>query len=497
MQGKGNKINKEHLAQWASLALKKALTPSNIRARFKGCDIWPLNFEAMKAKMGPSKAFRDSTCAEFQEDILIQEIWEECLPNVEEGVVHYFVDHESDEDELLPTTAAENSPLEEEEAENSALFSTFLRLPQAPTTRKTIVQPLVDYSQSQILTSSQHVEAMKDIATQKEEVQLQREERARTRELTKHKRAEEKLKEVAAKVDRAATKEAKRKFKDKWTKDAIEDAGEKLHECIRKGGQISDQIPYLGRQPWQCKWNQEVEILKFKAKRRRRESGIPLPFQLPWFHGVQQILLEQGVPQRLLSPQAIPPWIFMQGPPGQTLFQPSQGGMFLNGGLHSNLPSTVNVGCGTGAFSAWGGGTNVTALSGLLQQRTTEGTQFDGQALSGGAAALAQGPCGTVTEEGVSRQQRVGGQRGRRSRGGAGVEARAKQGSRSPCRGRRRPSRPFDASRSPLHTICNTKDCHGQCLELLKPPPCRARTWGTPQRSKDFCDGDVQKRRQP
>ena len=46
------------------------------------------------------------------------------------------------------------------------------------------MEPLVDYSQSQILTSSQHVEALKDIATQKEEVQLQREKRARIRELT-------------------------------------------------------------------------------------------------------------------------------------------------------------------------------------------------------------------------------------------------------------------------------------------------------------------------
>ena len=247
MQGKDNKVNKEHLAQWASLTLKKALTALNIRAGFKGCGIWLLNYAAMKAKMGPSKAFRNSTYTEFQEDILIQEIWEEGLPNVEEGVVHYFVDHESDEDELLSTTASGNSPLEEEEAENSALFSTFLRLLQAPTTRKTIVEPLVDYSQSQILTSSQHVEALKDIATQKEKVQLQREERARIRELTKHKRVEEKLKEAAAKIDSAATKEAKRKFKDKWTKDAIEDAGEKLHEYIRKGGQISDQIPYLGR----------------------------------------------------------------------------------------------------------------------------------------------------------------------------------------------------------------------------------------------------------
>ena len=102
------------------------------------------------------------------------------------------------------------------------------------------------------------------------------------------------------------------------------------------------------------------------------------------------------MPQRLLSLQAILPWIFMQGPPGQTLFQPSQGGMALNGGLHGNLPSTVNV----GAFSAWGGGTNVTALSGPLQQRSNQCGQFNEQALSGGAATL-----GTVAEEGGSRQQ--------------------------------------------------------------------------------------------
>ena len=62
------------------------------------------------------------------------------------------------------------------------------------------------------------------------------------------------------------------------------------------------------------------------------------------------------MPQRLLSPQAIPPWIFMVEPPGQTLFQPSQGGMALNGGLHGNLHgslnASLNVGCDTGAFSA-------------------------------------------------------------------------------------------------------------------------------------------------
>ena len=43
MQRNGKRVDKEHLAQWASLALKKALTTSNIRAGFKGCGIWPFS----------------------------------------------------------------------------------------------------------------------------------------------------------------------------------------------------------------------------------------------------------------------------------------------------------------------------------------------------------------------------------------------------------------------------------------------------------------------
>ena len=48
---------KEDLAQWVSLALKKAMTPSNIKAGFKCIGIWPLDNTAMINKMGPSEGF--------------------------------------------------------------------------------------------------------------------------------------------------------------------------------------------------------------------------------------------------------------------------------------------------------------------------------------------------------------------------------------------------------------------------------------------------------
>ena len=61
-----------------SLALKKALTSSNIRTKFRGVGIWPLNFEAMKEKMDPSKKFLPQSVVEVViEEELNQEIIQE------------------------------------------------------------------------------------------------------------------------------------------------------------------------------------------------------------------------------------------------------------------------------------------------------------------------------------------------------------------------------------------------------------------------------------
>ena len=210
------------------------------------------------------------------------------------GALHYFVDYESTRDDLPQSASIADDHIQEEDLEDSSPnFSTFLRLPQEgiPRKRKTTCEPIVDYGQFQILTSLQHVHTLEDIASKKAQIQKDKEERAKNRELTKNVKAQEKILKVAEKSARVATKEANRKFKDNWTTAAIEEAGEKLHEAIREGRPIPDHIPYCGRQPWQCKWNQEITILKLKAKRRRREEGLlvpkfPLPMQLPWFHGV-------------------------------------------------------------------------------------------------------------------------------------------------------------------------------------------------------------------
>ena len=58
-------------------------------------------------------------------------------------------------------------------------------------------------------------------------------------------KAQEKIQKVVEKSARAATKEANRKFKDKWTTTAIEEAGEKLHEAIRERRPISDHMPFV------------------------------------------------------------------------------------------------------------------------------------------------------------------------------------------------------------------------------------------------------------
>jgi hypothetical protein len=57
LQNRGRATQKEDLAQWVSLALKRALTPLNIIKGFKGTGIWPYNPDAVSTKMGPSKQF--------------------------------------------------------------------------------------------------------------------------------------------------------------------------------------------------------------------------------------------------------------------------------------------------------------------------------------------------------------------------------------------------------------------------------------------------------
>ena len=66
------KVRKEDLVSWISLILKKALTPSNRKARFRGSGNWPLNLQAMQTKMKPSETFipRSAPQVAHEEEVL-------------------------------------------------------------------------------------------------------------------------------------------------------------------------------------------------------------------------------------------------------------------------------------------------------------------------------------------------------------------------------------------------------------------------------------------
>ena len=163
----GAKVRKEDLANWMPLALKKALTTSNIKAGFRGSGIWPLNFQAMQSKMGPSRGFVPITPADVaQEDEDIAEMMEEGLPSPSSNPIHFYMDNENVDDLQEEELSSQDPP------PTQPNISTFLRLPQqdVPTHRSTL-EPLVDYSQSQILTSNDHVSTLESIAQKKKNLQ--------------------------------------------------------------------------------------------------------------------------------------------------------------------------------------------------------------------------------------------------------------------------------------------------------------------------------------
>ena len=93
------------------LALKKDLINANIRDKFKGTRIWPLNLEAMKNKMGPSEGFVPQCLAEVRfEKELNEEIIEEGIPPPSPNTTHYYVDSKQKEDILGNDAEVEEKP---------------------------------------------------------------------------------------------------------------------------------------------------------------------------------------------------------------------------------------------------------------------------------------------------------------------------------------------------------------------------------------------------
>ena len=142
-----------------SLALQNSLTSSNIKAGFRGVGIWPLNFKAMKEKMDPSEQFVFSSAAEVViEEEMNQKIMEEGISSPSPNSIHYYVNSMEDEDALHDDEDVKKPSTQDN-------ISRFLNLPQEVIIpRKTRAKPLIDYSQSHILTSVEHVETLHSIA---------------------------------------------------------------------------------------------------------------------------------------------------------------------------------------------------------------------------------------------------------------------------------------------------------------------------------------------
>ena len=82
----GRKCKKENLAQWASLALQKALTKKIIVSGFRGTRIWPLNLAAMTQNTTPREAFTNET----QDSIAREAIFEKGILVVQRDCTHYY-----------------------------------------------------------------------------------------------------------------------------------------------------------------------------------------------------------------------------------------------------------------------------------------------------------------------------------------------------------------------------------------------------------------------
>ena len=205
----GCKCLKEDLAHWASLALKKALTRKNIQSGFRATGIWPLNPQALELRTGPSTTFEEDVENQEQRE----EILEEGIPPADMTNTHYYGTEEDietavEEDEGME---ASQSPRSAKEEENH--ITKFLKLPRPlrRALREGRAEPLIDYSQSQMLTLDEHLATLKSIATQKQKVQELKVQKLKEREIMMTKKAEERL---INKKRREEAKEARRVAKE-------------------------------------------------------------------------------------------------------------------------------------------------------------------------------------------------------------------------------------------------------------------------------------------
>jgi hypothetical protein len=191
---------KSTLSQWVSLGLRKALTSENIRSGFRGTGIFPLNPAAMNTHLAPSEIFCEPTPAESNELQFEQpmhgdsegdsdeEMVELNLPADEaeqvamerefaevpdSSAAHFFVAPDPAADEQVNS---ELGTLEVESGAEPESLTRFLTLPtitaRANPRRR---DPILDFTQSKILTSDEYAAAVQRLQDAKESAALEKE----------------------------------------------------------------------------------------------------------------------------------------------------------------------------------------------------------------------------------------------------------------------------------------------------------------------------------
>ena len=212
----GRVAQKEDLAEWVSLALKKALTPQNIKEGFKATGIWLLNAQAVADKISPSQQFcevtilglADAATNEHNPQVFVNTVDSDvdssdnkidddgqvldsshaaegdignpaCVTTIqsvgptqplESSSAQYYVHGpaEADSVSMEGTMEAKVGAFNEDRANSQGLLSCFLQLPELPLVpmRRMAAKPIMDYTKSIIITSDDYIKAMEAVRKQ-------------------------------------------------------------------------------------------------------------------------------------------------------------------------------------------------------------------------------------------------------------------------------------------------------------------------------------------
>ena len=216
---------KQTLAHWVSLGLKRALTVNNIMSGFKKTGIFPLDRTAMGSQLGPSSTYQQSGNESLETMLSANpvhvddnEVDERGHMDLEDAPALGLHDIEDDLDTtpdattehfFVHATASELKFSEdigglEPNCTNPQSITSFLSLPtitQRSNPRRCTSDPIVNFSKSILLTSEDYMNSV-------QQMQAQNVERERQKQTAHIERAEAKRRKVEEQEERRVRREA-------------------------------------------------------------------------------------------------------------------------------------------------------------------------------------------------------------------------------------------------------------------------------------------------